>query len=326
MNGFIKQLEYWKKKNAIFLTPIPEIKEISFMDKPVFESVYLDSDPKQHDVYLPDSKKNNEFRLTAAAKEKLSIAADVVWNLEKTGIVKKTNDYVSYQATCGIRKPDRQFVYLSSVYDLDIKVIMDELSNLYQINDEKYIFWKKAKWNKDKTRKQFESEQKLKYERDLRQKRKFMSQLAETGAKVRAISKLLRLKNTYTYKELCCPFVAVRVVFDHNNQDPIVKAELTKARIAAEFNVYGPSVNNTKQPILIENNNQVEEADFKEEPQNSEEIDFLNSDTETQFDCLEKLAKEKKYDFEKYIKGLANGYAGLSNERRIDFLNHLKSL
>jgi hypothetical protein len=329
MSEFKKQLDFWCNKNAFFITPIPEIKEISYLDKPVFETVYLKSDPLAEDIYLPNPKQLDNCRLTASAKKKLARAAGVVWNLEQTGIVEQKSDLVTYNAVGGVKKPDGQFVYISSVYSIDLNVLKEKFEAQYVVTDETYHRWENKKWNKGKSRKIFEMEQKNNKERDLRQKRAFMPQLAETGAKVRAITELLGLKNSYTRKELTFPFVAVRIVFNQNNQDPLVKKALLETRLAAEFSLYGINKNPAKQIPVIKNEllvEDIEEAEFKEEPQNSKEIDFLNCDTETQFDCLEKLAKEKNYDFEKYIKGLSNGYAGLSDQRRIDFLNHLKSL
>lgn len=77
--------------------------------------------------------------------------------------------------------------------------------------------------------------------RDMLQKRKHKSKLAETGAMTRVVRALLNLKSTYTAKELEKPFIVVRTVFQPDYSDPDTKKALAEASVQAVAGVFGPA-------------------------------------------------------------------------------------
>jgi len=305
-----------KKEQWNILTPAVSMEGLSEFHKPVVEVVRLSPLKEQGDVYPASNSDDGggKVRLSGKGIEKLSMAACVMWNLDysKRTDDRSDDDYVSWQAVGGIRKPDGTVVWMKAEYDLDIRVLEDEM-----VEQARSRHAKAVKGGKDWAKKQPVDDY-VKYcvTRDLPQKRKHRLKLAETGARNRVIRALLGLKNEYTVAEVQKPFVLARIVFQPDYTDPTVKTAMLAAFIQSTTGVFGPTVATQApacQPIDIPKSDyQVMDPDAPhgngDEPQGqpteapdkieSQAADFNSQSTDEQVQTLEKLIRQKGYDYD----------------------------
>ena len=220
-----------KEEGANLLLPSTKIQGLSEFHAPVVDSVYLSPDPQNGDVYPENSNNDSKLRISAQGLRKLAVCAGIVWRPTECKRTDNRQDrnYVSYQATGGIKKADGAMVFWKGEYDLDFEVVEAELRELH-CN-------KSKNWRKSDEEKKAYVESSVR--RDLIFKRKHKIKLAETGAANRVIRAILGLKSAYTKAELSKPFVMVRIVFQPDYSDPEVKRQVTTAAIQAMTGIYG---------------------------------------------------------------------------------------
>jgi len=244
-----QKIDQYKNGKGHLLIPTPQIEGLSPFHRVVFEEVYLD--PRPHpvgeDVYKGTESgfgndKKQYFRLLGKALERLSVCAGIKWHLDLTRIVTVTKDYVMAEAVGGITKPDGQIAYLKASYDIDLVALRDDVKKGHMSK-------RTNSTNKNKTEAEFNEYVEYCTDRDFRQKRKFKLQLAESGAKYRLVRKLLGIRE-YTHQELLLPFVAVRIVFNPDMNDPRVKDMLIEAYMRSTMGIFGPSASTPQIPMM----------------------------------------------------------------------------
>lgn len=338
MKTFEEQIKKWEGK-ANFITPIPNTADIPDIFKATLDLIYLNCSVKGGDVYSASSFKEtfpnstrfkivpdiNKCRLSADGVKKLAQSAGIEWDQSGCGIVRKTEDEIYYQVVAGIRKPDGQFYKINSVYPKDLKVIRDGLEDTH-LSEKAYKTWSGYSNNQNKTRNDFNIQGKLKIEKDMRRNRSFLTQLAETGAKTRAVKELLSLKKEYTQDELKLPFIAVKIVIDYNTKNPLMQAALIAGLVDSTNSLFGKAKQMKEIPAYREEET-IQEGEIEDKKEDiPQTVDFENSDKEIQIKTLKEIAENKKYNLDDYLKRSGKKLEDLSELIRIDLYKFIADI
>jgi len=309
----LKAIAEARAKGCNVLTADIAMSGLSDWHVPVVETVTLDSDPKQGDIY-PQGEK---FAISRQALSKLAVAAGVIWSASETRRTdnRACRDYVSFQAVGGIQKPDGTYTFMKSEYDLDMEVVEEDLINIHTATAKKF--------KKDQAYIDFC------VKRDIIQKRKHKLKLCESGAKDRVIRELLGIKATYPMEQIRQPFVILRITVRPDYTDKDVKRAMLAAAIQSMTGIYGaqiPAQIPYEDPIDVTEVSHEDEApepgqqvattapapgpgqppfDLHTPETPSPLLDFKNSDVADQARTLESLAKRKGYDLVEYLKRAA---------------------
>lgn len=349
---FSAALEKLKKENVNLLMPTIHMEGLSEFHAPVLESVMLNSDPKEGDVYPHDDEEDaakKKYRPTKQALMKLSVCGGIIWSVEGCKRVDdmSNRNYMCYQAVGGIRKADGSPVFFKAVYDMDFEVLEEDLREQYQ---------KKAK-AKNKQGEYYrktdaERAEYVEYcvKRDLLAKRRHAIKLCEAGAMNRVIRELFSLKQAYTSAELAKPFVMARIIFKPDYSAPDVRKAMIDAHVKAMTGIYGDVVERTKQdqvdaaidvtpvsedkPDPPENggapppqppNDQAQE----EKPPSAEAMlaDYQAHERPNKEKMIEILAAKKGYDLAAWMeRAKLKAVADISPGKMMDLFKHLLSL
>ena len=305
------QLEKYKKAGYNILCPMTKIDNMSDWHKVVFDVVQLSHNPTDGDVY-PKLGSTGQFILTGQALQKLAICASVMWNPKETKATVLEPNYVAYNAVGCIRKADGQLVCMQSEYDIDMRVVEDEIKQGWDgklASDNKALDWLNKKMT-DEKRKHYVAQ---KIREEINFKRKHKTKLAATGAKNRVIRALLSVKKSYSVAELKKEFVTPRVIVQPDYKDPEVKRAMMKLSLGSMFNVYGP------QPAMLEGPQAIEipPEDFKtvadEEPETKPPVHEAFEDKEGAKKAVDKL--EKTAEKREASKLKAQGDAAIRSQK-----------
>ncbi len=319
-----QEVEHERKNGAIIFLPSAIVPESFY--RPIIEKVWLTED----DIYESQKK----FRIRYEGLLKLSNAAGIEWSPVDSGRTDNGSDklYISFRAVGLIRKADGKLYPTAASYDLDLELVKEELEDQYQQKADKF-----KKTGQDRT-----DYIEFAVKRDWIQKRKHKATLAESGAKARVIRSILGLQSQYSNQKDITgrPFVIVRFVLDHQNPD-IKQAMLSAARDNMSAIYGGGSLPRAlprfesaacDEVIDIPHHlpNPFEQDDSKQQyevKQNSRDLDFENSDVETQVMTLEAIAAKKQYDLSGFLsRGKVQSLSHLSPAKRVDFFNYLNNL
>ena len=261
-----KLLEEYLEKGYNILTPAITLEGLSKYHKATVETVSLSPDPEYGDVYKDRNSKNG-FIVKKQGLDKLAVLAGVLWP-DQTGS-KRIDDrsdpnYVAFEAFGAIRKADGQLVPCKAYYDMDLLAIEDDLRHSYRDKGSKGDYAKHGD----------ELEQYVEYctGRDMRQIRKFRGARCESGARNRVIRALLGLKNKYSKQELAKPFVAVRITYQPDYEDPEVKKLITMMSLGAQSTIFG-----TNTPALLPSPPPMDST-YTREPTTIQDADIINGD------------------------------------------------
>ncbi len=244
----LQELEEYRKQGCHMMIPTTgSLEALAEGYVMTVTPVKISPDPCDGDVYPHDLKQwdddkqawksntgNERVRFHAQAYQALSDGADARWSQPEISIDPKF-PRVLCSITGAVMKPDGNWRSLPDVYGSDLDIIKDELIARYSFNGK---FDEKKQWMVD---------------RELIQKRKHQKVSAVTGAKNRVTARLLRLKNTYTRKELEQPFVFVQIHFRPDMKDREVRMLVTKANLlgTALNSIFGRSPS-SNDPAAIE--------------------------------------------------------------------------
>lgn len=300
----LKRIEEAKKEKINLLIPaIPLDRDENSLFIPVLETLMISTDVKNgKEIYKGSDDKH--FRLHASALKKIANAGAVKWDSYQSGYI-KANDKasVAFRSVGGVIKADGDIYNIAGYYDIDLDVLRENLVEQYEEKAKKWTSDNKDWWIKKSTA------QKKEYltscvSRDFRQKKQFVVQLCETGAKNRVIRELFQIKNEYTMEELSRPFLVLRYKLKLDYQDATVRQIIVQESIRAALGVYGggPSALGLPAPAgAIEadftvsddpNLSGYADPDAPEEPDN-QEADFDLLDHEGQMSMLREMAAKK---------------------------------
>lgn len=319
-----QEVEHERKNGAIIFLPSAIVPESFY--RPIIEKVWLTDD----DIYESQKK----FRIRYEGLLKLSNAAGIEWSPVDSGRTDNGSDklYISFRAVGLIRKADGKLYPTAASYDLDLELVKEELEDQYQQKADKF-----KKTGQDRT-----DYIEFAVKRDWLQKRKHKATLAESGAKARVIRSILGLQSQYSNQKDITgrPFVIVRFVLDHQNPD--IKQAILSAALENMSAIYGggslPRALPRFEPAACDEVIDIphhlphpfEHDDSKPQDkvqQNSRDLDFENSDAETQVMTLEAMAAKKQYDLAGFLsRGKVQSLSQLSPVKRVDFFNYLNTL
>lgn len=323
-----KLLKKYQDEGCNILTPAITLEGLSEHHKATVEMLSLSPDPDYGDVYK--DKLSANFIVKKQGLDKLSVLAGIIWPPEgaTTRVDDGQNrDYIAFKAFGAIRKADGQCVPCQAYYDMDLIALEDDLVHQYQEKARKAT---KPKMNKEKQ---------IEYVdycvgRDMRSLRNHRATRCESGARNRVIRALLGLKQKYSKAELQKPFVAVRITYQPDYNDPETKRLITLMSLGAQGNIYGmamppaqlpaPPPNKYSTEQVMDAETVVPETDgpVETEQENglTENDDTAGEDTEGKFHTeeeddqfglwdrksqvkhIEKLAKTKGYDLAGLLK------------------------
>ena len=339
-----KELEKIKPL-ANLLIPDICLEGLSDWHRVVIERIHMDPEPKTYKGGGDDCYKDSQtglLRLTGFALEKLSVSANIQWNLPYCSRTdgRTSPKYFSYRSVGGIRKPDGSIAWMSNTYDLDLDAEEDELTKIHTKNG-----------GKNKSGKALDEYVRYCVDRDLTFKRKHAIKLCESGSRNRVIRKILNVKSGYTCEEMQKPFVTIRVIFQPPLDDPEVKRQLLAASIQAATGIYGnvaqtalPAPNNYGGngdeiiEIPTEGHHTVQDPD-EPIPDAADQgpdaqPDFEDLDADGQAQVLNRLASEKGFpttiisrdDFKAGVKGITKPFHMLGDAARQKWYEYLVSL
>lgn len=314
MENYQTTINKYQNSGAHIITPVPVLSEISSLYTAVVDKLFVDSNPDHEDVY---SAGNNILRLSGKTITKLGIIAGVIWNTDESGIVEKNNDGCTYTAVGGIRRPDGNLVYTQTHYSLFFDEIEEEIKEECYSEGARSSFFSK-KWNKNATPADFENYAASQARKRLRKKKMFSVQIAETGAKNRLIIQLLGLKSSYTKEELKKPFVAIKITFNYNSEDPQVKDAIIQSHFRTMGGLYGeksvrklpsPQTETVKKPDY-------QEADFEDESV----TDILS------YENIKNLSDKVGYDMDDWLNRKKKSFDELTESEKQSLYDHVVSL
>lgn len=243
----LKKLEDFTPDKFNVLHPSQSIMDISPLQKLTFETVQINPDPKQKDVFKVGSKKEGEtwveeLALTKKSLESISYAAGIIWDPHSTHRVDNGMNprRVEFQATGAMQKPDGTWLVVTKTKEIDLDAIERETRANLESQD-LYV-------GSGKDRKKLapgSAEYKAAFERKVRDKmiqvEKFKVPLADTGAHNRVIRSILALKPNYTAEELKKPFVVPHIGLNTEFAlaDPELKKELISRAMGSAGAVFG---------------------------------------------------------------------------------------
>lgn len=308
METIQNQIEKYRQGKANVLVPMTIFNDPCGIFEPVLEVVQISINPVDGEAY--SSTNQGKFRLSGVGLSKLAQCAGVEYISADSGVKKLIpRKYCEYAAVGQLRKADGRPVRYKASYAVDLSIVEEEL--IAQYEKKATTLAKKENWT---------AERKAGYitfciNRDLLQKRKFMTQLAESGARNRVVRGLLGLKGEYTSAELQKPFVMItwRVKIDYS--DPEIKREAMLMHIRAAAGIYGQEAQQTPPQLpglemgVIEeeappqhdeepmpDDMGADEPPPENTPEPTDEEIFSAFDKATKIRTLKEIAKKKGYD------------------------------
>ncbi len=194
------------------------------MQRVSIETVHISEKVQDGDVYKLEEGK---YPLTKRGLEKIAHAAGISFHPEFSKVEEHRDSYCRYKAVGAMRKADGTLQVVTGTYFIDLEA--DRKSGMT--------------------------------EKRLKQRRQFIVQLCESGAKNRAIRSLLGLKSNYAPNELKKPFAVPRIDFSPDLSDPAVKQFLLQQATQATVALYPPQ----GQPIQAEHK-VIESGEAEPEP------------------------------------------------------------
>jgi len=325
----------------ILLVPSPNLDNVPKMHVVTVESVVLSSNDEDGDVYLQrggDDESKRKYALTKQGLLKLAAIAGVQWDWNFSGRTDSgtSRDYISYRAVGAVQKLDGSWLALKGEYDLDFEVVDADLKELY--------YQKCKNWNKPQAVKDSYIESSAR--RDLLKFRRYKTGRAETGAMLRAIRGLLNIKGGYRADELKKRFVGVRLVFQPDYSDALVKAQVIALALQNSQGIYGGGVPRLPAPSAqgipfsgpqsideLRNVHPLDADDLPDPDPVPEPEDDMVGETSGETDFLKKGVSDQIKDLEKLMK--TKGYAEMtlktplsefSAENRLGFFRHLSAM
>ena len=310
----IKAIAEARAKGYNVLTADISLNGLSDWHVPVVETVILDADIKNLDIYPQQGK----FAVTRQGLSKLAVAAGVIWSASETRRTdnRSCRDYVSFQAVGGIQKPDGTYTFMKAEYDLDMEVVEEELRNS----------------GKDES----------KVRSSMIEKRKNKLKLCESGAKDRVIRELLGIRSTYTLDQIKKPFIILRITVRPDYSDKDVKQAMLTAAIQSMTGIYGggapPQITYDDPVIDIPQepepepepaNNETNQGNSETKPSAIESaiIDFENADEFNQCRAITDCSLRKGYDLAGWQKRAGvEMLTALPTEKRLGLFKHIINL
>ena len=247
------ELEKYEKEGFNVLAPTTHMQQISPFHRIRIETVQIDPDPENGEVYKVGSKYagkdsegkpiyEDELTFSKVALMKFADAAGITWNWRDTRAVTVTPDYVYYEAVGAIRKTSGEWRVIKGSAEIDLKVKQQEIYK-QKLEYAKKLANSNYKSDKDKLGgKTPEQWAKEKTDDDMLRERAFKLRKAETAAMERAIRMALCLKPKYSPDELKKPFAIPKIDFAPDYSDPEVKRALLQQGIQASNNLFGATV------------------------------------------------------------------------------------
>jgi hypothetical protein len=207
---------------------------ISQFEKVSIEIVKIDAKAMNDEVY----PQNGNLGLTAKSIMNISNALGIRWDWSQTGIIQATGVERIAKAVGAIRNSHSEWLPTSASKSIDIENYEFEVRAKYEEeadrgdcrkgwdgkyehvakwgeivknNGEKKSYPIFSPWESEKIKREWIENQTRK---EVSHFRKSANEKAETGAMLRAIRKLVPLKNTYRVEELSKPFYLPRIVID----------------------------------------------------------------------------------------------------------------
>jgi len=301
MKTVFEKIEDYRKGKANVLVPSVLFEDPHGIFEPVLEVIQLSPSPEDKDVY---SSNGSKPRLTSLALSKIAQCGGTEWDASQSCYTHlERGKYCTYKAVGGIRKADGRLCQMAAMYTVDLDVIHDDLIEQYtktaakQGKKDDYIQFCVA--------------------RDMRQKNKFMLQLAETGARNRVIRAVFSLKNEYSNEELSKPFIMLRYRLRIDYSDPEIRRIAQTSAIQAALGIFGPMATRQQpqlpapEPVPVpEDKNEHDdltgsgdipmgadpEADGLPSGEPTEREIFESYDKETKIRTLKEMSARKGYD------------------------------
>ncbi|MDX9788917.1 MAG: hypothetical protein RBT11_19235 [Desulfobacterales bacterium] len=316
-NGVFETLNKYREGKANVLVPSVLFEDPHGIYEPVLEVIQLSPDDNDKDVYKGTTGK----RLSSVALAKIAQCGGIEWNEAASKYMElEHGKYCTYKAVGGIRKADGRLIQYVGSYNIDMAIVREEIAAQHA-----------KKENRDYL-----------IDRDFRQKRKFMLQLAETGARNRVIRAMFSLKSEYSIQELSKPFVMLRYRLRIDYSDPEIRRIAQTAAIHQALGIYGPPAASPAQqlpapeehPIDIPGNDDLTgascadpaadpECPFGDPPSNREL--FEGFDFETQCQLLRDMIARKNYTVEELLKP-GKTIEGLTAAYRLAFYDKVEGL
>lgn len=215
-------------------------------DKVLIETVEIDPNPNNGDVYEPGTK--GKFALGKRPLNAISNAVGIVWDPKTTTILESTEKKSRAKATGAMRKPNGEILPATDEKTVDLEAIEEKL----RITQEDYA--KKGKRIYENGRpvdlpwancggdvgKQTHIDREVR--KALIQYRLFKDERAMTGAKERVIRAFLAIKSTYTPAEISKPFAFPRVIMDTDKllAVPEVRQAAIDRMMGTVGSIFGP--------------------------------------------------------------------------------------
>lgn len=225
------------------LTSLDSLINIPPDHKVTIEKIEFSPDLENREVYLQEGKKedDNEKKRYAIAKNGLlRIAQDggVQIDHSNSGRIDdmRSKDYIAWRVVGAAQRLDGSWFPLQASYDIDYEIIWEEI---LEGKRRSASYWKKEWWKKKSDDEKNAQIKKIARSDFLRFKRHGMSR-CETGALLRLIRGCFPLmKGVYKHEEIIKPFVVARLVYQPNQNDPIIRAQMATAFLSSMRGVYG---------------------------------------------------------------------------------------
>ena len=218
---------------------------LSQFDKVLIETVEIDPNPKNGDVYEPGTK--GKFALGKRPLQAISNAVGIVWDPKTTTNLESSEYKARAKATGAMRKPNGEIIIVTEEKTVDLKAIEEKL----RITQEGYADkGKKTGWDGGRpvlSPWSGEEEKQRSIDREVRtaliQYRLFKDERAMTGAKERVIRAFMAIKATYTQAELSKPFAFPRVILDTDKllAVPEVRQAAIERMTGTVGSIFGPA-------------------------------------------------------------------------------------
>lgn len=329
MVNVFETLEKYRKDKANVLVPSVLFDNSAGIYEPVLEVIQLSADEKDKDVYPGTSGK----RLSSVALAKIAQCGGIEWNeAASTYTELSPGQYCTFKAVGGIRKADGRLIQYVGYYNIDMQIVREEI-----VSQATASAMKNANLKTDKAR---QDRINFVVDRDLRQKRKFMLQLAETGARNRVIRAMLSLKSEYSVQELAKPFVMMRYRLRIDYSDPEIRRIAQIAAIHQALGIYGPPASSQapmlpapEEPIDLPNSDDLTGADsgnpaadpeFPWEDPSDRDV-FEGLDFDTQVKMLRDIITRKGYAEAELLRP-GKAIEGFTDAHRLAFYDKVISM
>lgn len=295
-----KLLQKYRDEGYNILTPAITLDGLSERHKATVETLSLSPNPDYGDVYKDKNSKNG-FIVKKQGLDKLAVLAGIETASRPYGPTDNP-DYIAFECQGKLLKADGVEVGNRAYYDIDMIAMEDDLTHQYREKGSKGDYKKEGD----------ELEEYVTYcvGRDMRQIRKHRATKCESGARNRVIRSLLGLKNKYTKQELTKPFVAVRITYQPDHDDPEVKKLLTLKSMGALADVFGERAPQMRIPGPVAYKEEAIVVDHTEETNGviTEDDDIPDDeneppDHEDQFELWDRQSQDKHVTLKAKRKG-----------------------